>query len=689
MGRGDFGAAAGHFARAAELEPAQPAAWLALGIARRELGDAPGALEALERARDLHPGLPQVNGQLGLVLQALGRLPEAIKRLAEEADLFAGAARNHNNLGMALVAAGREPEAREAFLRALQVERDYVHAHSNLAALFQRRGDLAAAESAWRQVIRLRADDAPAHAHLGHLLTTTWRMAEAEPVLRRAMELAPEDPAPARTLAWVLRHLNRTAEAKAVARRVLDRHPDDLQASVVEALALPAVYASRDELDRAREAYARGLDGLVGRAERFAADPAQALTLAWENFHLAYQGGDDRVLQEKYAAFVAGLARAASPRHFEAKCARRLEKGDRLRVGFLSSFFRDCTAGKYFRSWIEDLDPGQFEVFVYYTGHVTDEFSAALGARAEHYRRILDTAPRVADAVLADRLDALVFPDVGMDTASYLLAGMRLAPVQCAGWGHPVTTGQAGIDHFLSCALMEPEGAEAHYTERLVRLPGIGTRYARPGGASGKSRADLGMPESGRLYLCPQSLFKIHPDNDALFAGVLVADPGARLVFFRDHDEPLTEHFQDRLFRELARYGAGGPSRTVFLPRMGHCDYLRVNALCDAMLDTLHWSGGNTSLDALAAGLPVVTLPGRFMRGRQSLAMLRLAGLEDLVARDEADFVRIAVRLGADRGWRGEVGARLERGVARIFDDPAPVAALASFLMESGARKEA
>jgi CRISPR-associated protein Csy1 len=359
-----------------------------------------------------------------------------------------------------------------------------------------------------------------------------------------------------------------------------------------------------------------------------------------------------------------------------------------MRVGFLSSFFRDCTAGKYFRSWAADLDRQRFEVFVYYTGHVKDDFSAGLANSVEHYRHVVDATARVADTVLADGLDVLVFPDVGMDTASYLLAGMRLAPVQCAGWGHPVTTGQSAIDCFLTCGEMEPEGAQAHYTERLVPLPGIGTRYGRPAAASTQSRSELGLPPSGHLYLCPQSLFKIHPDNDALFARVLAADPEGRLVFFRDHDEPITGHFRDRLLRVLAQAGIDGPARVFFLSRVGHRGYLRVNELCDVMLDTLHWSGGNTSLDALASGLPLVTLPGRFMRGRQSLAMLRLAGLGDLVAKDEDDYVRIALRLATDRAWRDSIVARLREGAPRLFDDQAPIAALEGFLASLGTAPE-
>lgn len=685
MARREFERAAACFAEAASLDPRQPAAWLALGLARRELGQGEEALAAFAHARELDPAIPQAAGQMGLVLQAMGRLAEAIAHLVDETARFPQVARNHNNLGLALAAAGRDAEAQEAFLMAVRLDGDYTMAHANLAVLFQRRGDLRAAEAAWRQVIRLAPDDSAAHARLGHILATSWRAAEAEPVLRRAVELDPGNDSAARALAWVLCRLDRPGDARAAVRPLLERHPDDLQACVVEALALPAIHASAEALARARARYSEGLDGLIARTPRFEADPAQALALVWENFSLAYQGGDDRILQEKYAAFVARLGRLASPRHYAPRPRRQRAPGERIRVGFLSSFFRDCTAGKYFRAWAEDLDRARFEVFAYYTGHVTDGFSRAFAQSVEHYRRILATPVQVADAVLADALDVLVFPDVGMDTASYLLAGMRLAPVQCAGWGHPVTTGQANVDHFLSCGAMEPPGARAHYTENLALLPGIGTRYARPGPASAKSRADLGLPADGALLLCPQSLFKIHPDNDALLARVLAAADGASLVFFRDHDDPITEHFRRRLHATLAREGVDGEARTLFLGRAEHADYLRVNECCDAMLDTLHWSGGNTTLDALASALPVVTLPGAFMRGRQSLGMLRLIGMEELVARDGDDYVRLAARLCRDRPWRDGLSARIVARSGALFDQREPVEALEAFLESAAA----
>jgi len=143
----------------------------------------------------------------------------------------------------------------------------------------------------------------------------------------------------------------------------------------------------------------------------------------------------------------------------------------------------------------------------------------------------------------------------------------------------------------------------------------------------------------------------------------------------------VTERFMQRITRAFDDHAVPVARQLLVLPALPHDDYLRINGACDAMLDTLHWSGGNTSLDALACGLPIVTLPGAFMRGRQSAAMLRLAGVPELVASDRAGYLGIARRLVQDEAWRAQLSARIRDGRAALFDTRAPVDAFARLLL--------
>jgi CRISPR-associated protein Csy1 len=247
-----------------------------------------------------------------------------------------------------------------------------------------------------------------------------------------------------------------------------------------------------------------------------------------------------------------------------------------------------------------------------------------------------------------------------------------------------VTTGHATIDVFITCEAMEPAQARAHYTEPLVRLPGIGTRYERLAIPAGATREGFGLPPDRVLLLCPQSLWKIHPDNDALFAELLAANPDALLLLFNGRHPAITEQFMRRIERAFTQHGVAVRERVRILPQVGHEDYLRINLVCDAMLDTLHWSGGNTSLDALACGLPIVTLPGTFMRGRQSAGMLGLLGVPELIARDRCDYLSIAMQLIGDAAWRRERAARIRAGQHRLFDAPDAIEPLQN-LLQTGA----
>jgi len=265
---------------------------------------------------------------------------------------------------------------------------------------------------------------------------------------------------------------------------------------------------------------------------------------------------------------------------------RRALAGRRPRVGFLSAFFRDGTAGRYFESWITGLPRERFDVGIHFLGSGNDALTARLRARADRFiEHGAELPSAVAPQIEAGAPDVVVYPELGMDATTFALAALRMAPRQLAGWGHPVTSGLPTIDAMLTAGAMEPEGAEVHYRERLIRLPGLGTRYARPARAARVDRGSLGLPADAPLFFFPQSLFKLHPDNDALVAEVLAAT-GARLVAFEGRHPRLTRAWRARLDRALEARGVPR-DRVIVRPQVGHDDYLALCAACDAMLDSV------------------------------------------------------------------------------------------------------
>lgn len=647
-------------------------------------GNRAAAAAMLQRLLARQPDDPHALHVMSLLLQARGELAAAVAHAARAAWAAPGNPGLHYMHGNLLHDAGQPAEAARAYAIATRLKPDFFEAFNNLGLALQDSGDLSAAAEALQRARALRPDSTSALANLVGVLEQSGRAEEAHALLSGVLPPALDDRLRALRseigdrLARQSALANRTAEAVARYRQLAALDPADWRARIGARLTLPAIHASAAAQDAARAAYGTGLDALLtelDEATLAALTPGDCLAAAVrDNFLLAYQGEDDRALQARYGTLMGRLLDRALP-EFRQPLARPVVPGRPLRIGFAGCFFRDCTVGHYFASWITDLPGADFECTVYLLGGPEDEMTRTICQRARRVR--LDGPLGEAAAVIrADAPDLLVFPELGMNGRTLALAGLRLAPVQCAGWGHPVTSGLATVDHYLSCALMEPPEATAHYTENLCCLPGLGTRYARPAMASSRTRASFGLPDDAHLYLMPHALFKLHPENDATVARILAADPHGLLVLCAGETEGMTRDFLARLHGVLGEHGVA-PERCRLQPYLARGDYLALNRVCDVLLDPTRWSGGNVTLDAIASGLPIVTRWGRFMRGRQTAGLLRAIGCEFLIADDEDAYVALALRLAGDPELRAATARQLVEGARAIFDDAEPVAALA------------
>lgn len=560
------------------------------------------------------------------------------------------------------------------------------------------RGDHGAALDAFRKAQAADPTDPDALLGLGQVLLAMGQVDVALRCLDKAHSLAPARWDIARQLVHVLTEHNRAADAQERLARVLDAAPDCVEALYASLTALPMVYQSEAELGLWRRFYRDALSRLEAAEATFTDDLRRRLIRAFGesgNFLISYQaGGPEELLdaedpgrgtrdREEQTRFAAIVTRTAST-VFEPFEDRRPESRPRPRVGFLSSNFRQHTVCRLFRGFVTERTPGCADVYVYQLGSspVTDPFTAELAAAADQFRPLPFDFQAVLDAVRGDALDLLVFADIGMLGMAQVLAAARLAPHQGVLWGHPVTTGLASMDTFITSDAMEPEDNSTHYVESLLRLPGIGIHYRRPALPKPMDRSRLGVPGDAPLYLCVQSLFKYLPRYDALLARIAAAVPTARFAFLGHPRAAVTAAFSKRLGAEFARHGVVFDARAVFLPRLSHSDYLAVNLAADVFLDTPEWSGGNTTLEAIACGLPVVTLPGTFMRGRHSAAILEQLGAGENVASSEDDYVAIASMLGLDPSRRSRARAHVEvHADSTVFEQRTAVQSFESWVI--------
>ena len=517
-------------------------------------------------------------------------------------------------------------------------------------------GDRAGAIAAYQSAILAAPDTPDGYVHLANLLYAGGFTPETLSILTIAIDRLPASP----VLRW--------AHCMAL---------------------LPMAYKDQEAMHAARIAFSEALTGL--RRHCFASKDATREALRavglMSPFFLPYQGRNDSGLLAEYGAWACDVMAEAYPQHVAVTCPWQV--GDKIRVGVVSGmFWRHSVWRLPTRGWVEALDRSRFKLFGYHTRNEHDDQTTYAASCFDSFIAGLRPLPQWVETIAADRLHVLIFPELAADQPSIQLASLRLAPVQCASWGQPVTTGMPTIDYYLSSAAMEPVDGDGHYTERLVRLPGLGTVYqpafAAWGDAlpTGDAWAGYGIEPGTIRFVCCQAIQKYLPAHDRLYPLIAQALPTARFVFIAVQARPA-EILAARLKTVFAAAGLDAAHYCRFVPALSQAGFSALIRDAHVFLDTPDWSGCNTTLDAAMHGVPVVTLPGGSMRSRHGLAILTIAGVTETIAASLDDYLAIAIRLGRDFAWRAAISARMLANRHRLTGDTTPVRALEAFLTEA------
>lgn len=481
------------------------------------------------------------------------------------------------------------------------------------------------------------------------------------------------------------RELGRWSESRDYLGMAVKLDPANVYARVLLCMSSFSICMNQEEVVSAMNAYYDALDGLIAgtlldTAERVdnAVDGIGALT----PFFLPYLGCNVKDLQQKYGSWICRIMAAKYPR-FTQPLPQRSSTG-RIKVGIVSHYFHNHSNWKIpIRGWLEQLDRQLFSIHCYHAGEISDVATSTARALADSFLQDSDTEA-LAAAIFEQGLDVLIYPGIGMDTATLKLAALRLAPVQCASWGHPVTTGMPTVDYFISSDLMEPPDGDAHYTEKLVRLPNLSICYeaGETGMADFPNTAIAALAKDEVIFLCCQNLLKYLPRYDFVFPAIAGRVRNARFVFIASPVSELTGKFIQRQELSFVNCGLKAANHITVVPQLGEADFMALNARADIFLDSIEWSGCNTVFESLPFNKPIVTMPGSFMRGRHAFAILKMMGVGETIAADTDEYVAIATRLALDKHWREELSDGINHNKQKVYGDRECIAALERFLVD-------
>lgn len=416
-------------------------------------------------------------------------------------------------------------------------------------------------------------------------------------------------------------------------------------ATVRAAVLLPAFYETTEVADLWWTRLLAEIRGLTVLAhESTLVGQARGNCLATTPFFAAYFERDVTEIQCAWGDFVEALCAPLREPYRELAPSTDAVKT----IGVISNRFNDSSAGRFFNPWLHQLKSDGFDVRLYAIG-AGDAVTDALAREFVTLRVATDEIeqwPILSDRVYADRNDVLLYPEPQGSQLIELVAGLRLAPIQCAAFGNPLTTGLATMDYIFVPDAAEVPDPQPHYREQVVRLEGLGTKVEPSVTVGAYSRASFGFLADERIYLVSQQLQKWSPRFTDALIELLRQDQRGRLVYFVQNSVLSSRAFELLLRRKFLRNGLEYARRVTVVGNLAREDYLAIHRSADVGLDTFGFSGGSTTLDALSVGLPVVTLEGAFLRGRQSAAIMRELGTGDNVAQSVAQFVALAQSVG-------------------------------------------
>ena len=332
--------------------------------------------------------------------------------------------------------------------------------------------------------------------------------------------------------------------------------------------------------------------------------------------------------------------------NYISKNINKQKKQKKIKVGIISEFLTNHTIGKLFGGLIKYIDRKKFDVIMF---HAQNTKKSPIKNEIDNLsNKVINLSNSIKvqhEQVENEDLDIIFYPEIGMSPTIYFLAFARLAPVQIVSWGHPETTGINTIDYFLSSKLLEPDIKKKKYSERLICLSQFPLYYQPPKNLGPlKNRKDLKLPENARLYGCPQSLFKLHPDFDSILENILINDPEAYIVLIGSDGK---QKYWSEILKK--RWSENINKKVLFIRSLSLLEYISLCECVNVLLDPLHFGGGNSFLESMLVGTPSITMPGTHLKTNITAAAYKQMKIASPpIVQNMEEYVSLAIKLAQD-----------------------------------------
>jgi protein O-GlcNAc transferase len=677
-------------------------AWFLLGVCQHQTGKLENALQSLERAISIEPRYIHARSARAAVLCDLGRQREALHVYRKALHLAAPGEVPQLlvNMGVVMEQMGDDHGALERYEQALRHQPEFASALLNRGALLIRLGRLDEALGNNQRLAELNPAWAEAQYNLGEALLALSRWEEALVAYERALAVNPAAARPHFARGLALSMLCRFDEAQHAfdTAKALDpaaveqciRNAASLTEGEIREIAPKVIYLLKgsQRLENCdwtgREefvaSFAHLIESSLGRE-----DELTERALAFRSLSLSIPATTRLALVKSISAHIVETVKAEQHPGF----IHKKRNGGKLRIGYVSPDFRVHPTAMLTRRLYALHDREQFEVHAYaLTPDDGSEIRRDIASSCGHFRDVSALGDfEVAAEIHGDGIQILV------DLAGYTtyarteIFAMQPAPIQVAYLGFPHSMGASFIDYYLADQIVAPPGAERFFTEKLVYLPDSYFMFNNQHEISSRPivRAEFGLPDEGFVFCCFNSNYKIEPEVFEIWMQLLKRVPGSILWLLRSSESVVRN-----LSREAELRGVSA-DRLIFSSHVPNEMHVARYRLADLFLDTFSYNAHTTAAEALWAGLPVLTCPGKVMSSRVAASLLTSLGLAEMIAHSPQQYEERAYYLAVHADELTEIREKLaeNRRSMPLFDSERQVRNLEAAYQAMWRRHEA
>jgi predicted O-linked N-acetylglucosamine transferase (SPINDLY family) len=651
-------AALDDYDRAITRNPTYTYAFCNRGSVLERLGRREEALASYDRAIVLDPKDFLTHYNRGSVLKDLERLEEALTSYETAIACNGEYAEAYVNRGIVLQQLRRHEAAIESFDRAIALKPVIAEAFQGRGVSLYALKRLKQALLDYNSAISLKPDVAGLYLNRGNLLSELLRHDLAAADFLKVTELDPENVEGYHSLGSALVSLKNLEPAVASFDKAIALYPSGKfligtrRAAKMQLCRWEGLSDDLDLIEKGVSAEERLCNPLTLAALLDSPGLQRRAAQIWVQ---------DQILDA--SDLKDSMRRIADPSPITVSPSR----STKIRIGYFSADFRAHPVGFLTAGLFERHDRSRFEVTAFAFGPETNDAMAARIARA--FDRCIDVRQKTDLEVVEMARDLKI--DIAIDLHGFSeycrtkIFALRAAPVQINFVGYPGTMGAGFMDYLIADGTIVPRALQAHYNEKIVYMPDCFLPFDSSYAIAQKtfSREELGLPSAGFVFCCFNGSHKITPEVFDRWMRILSRVEGSVLWLSK-----TLAAAAENLRKEALRRGVDD-RRLIFAERMASLpEHLARVRAADLFLDTFPYNAHATALDALWAGVPLLTYPGESFASRVAASLLRTVGLPELIAASPSDYEAQAQALAADPVRLGRLRQALAQRSSPLFD---------------------